>query len=169
MLFVSRTFGMAFVLALFASPAVAQEAYRHKGSLGLLLAAGPGARSSSALGNSGFLGLVEAGATAGFFEHQELLAIARLSLREKLGLGALAGVRSVYGLDRWKTFFDLTVSAELIPVVFVGPRGAVGVQYDLGNFVGVYAALGVGIGFGNGLFIQGELTVGFQFRSYLLE
>ncbi len=159
---------MLLLLGLSAAPASAQELFPHKGSVGLIVGLGPAARTASALGSTGLLALGEVGLTLGLFEHQELLLFARPGYQNGLRLGLATGVRSVYGLNAWKTFLDLTVSAELVPNFFIGPRGAFGVQYDFGHLFGVYSALGLGIGFGNGLFVQGELTLGFHFRTYVL-
>jgi hypothetical protein len=159
---------LGVAIAFYTVPVAAQELFPHRGSVGLLVGAGPAARTTSALNNSGLLALGELGVSFGLFEHQELLLFARPGYQNGLRLGLAAGVRSVYGLNAWKTFLDLTVSAELVPNVFVGPRGAFGVQYDFGHLFGIYTALGLGIGFGNGLFVQGELTLGFHFRTYVL-
>jgi hypothetical protein len=160
---------VALTCASVSGTAFAQEEFGHTGALGLLVSGGGGGRSSSALNNSGFVGVFDLGGTLGIFEHRELLATARLSVRERLGLGAQFGLRNTYGLGQWKTFFDLTLSAELVPAVFVGPRGAFGVQLDLGSLVGVFACVGATLGFGNGLFLQADLSLGVQIRSYLFE
>jgi hypothetical protein len=155
-----------------AAPAAAQDRWDHEGSVGLTVAAGGDLRNAVIVGSapdSGARGDLEVGGTLAVTRRTSARLVGRLMLGgASPGWAALAGIRSSFG-DRLKTFFDLDVSLHLAPLITVGPRMGIGVQWELTQVIGVYTAFGLQLGFGSGLRIGGELLVGVQFRSYLLE
>jgi hypothetical protein len=159
-------------LLLLSTAAAAQERYDHRGSLGLIAGAGGEIVSAAATGTSdnGVRLPIEVGGTASITDRTEAKVAARIAaLGPALDWSALAGVRSSFGYEKWKTFFDLDFAAHFAPVWTLGARVAVGVQYDFLPTMGVYSALGGQLGGGAGMRLSFELVIGFQFRSYLLE
>lgn len=78
------------------------------------------------------------------------------------------GYRGYFG-DRWKTFFDLELAVHFTPYLTVGPRFAVGLQYELSPVAGLFTQLAANLGFGEVLQFKAELLIGVQLRSFLLE
>ncbi len=149
-----------------ASPA---EITDHRGSLGVTAAVG-GLLRSTTLMEQGVRFLADVGLTAGVIgEATELVLLGRLTAGASLGGAIMGGLRPYFGAARWKTFADLMVAVHVAPLVTVGPRIGVGVQYDFGPLAGVYAALAGQLGFGATLMLQGELLIGVQLRSYVFE
>lgn len=141
----------------------------HRGSLGVTAAVG-GLLRSTTLREQGVRVLADVGLTAGVIgEATELVLAGRLTLGASLGGAIMAGVRPYFGSDHWKTFTDLELVVYVAPIVTVGPRAGIGVQYDFGPLVGVHAVLAGQLGFGTTLLLQGELLIGVQLRSYLFE
>ncbi len=163
---------LGLLLCTLSGTAFAQDAYEHRGSLGLIVAGGGEARSSvitTATGDNGLRGNVDLGGTWAFGRRWSALLEGRLSLGAPLtGLSFIAGVRNSFG-ERMKTFFDLTIIFHALPGITVGPRVAFGVQYELSPVIGVFALAGAQFSGGQGLRLAGELMAGFQFRTYLFE
>ncbi len=86
-----------------------------------------------------------------------------------LDLAAIAGYRAYFGMDRWKTFFDLDLIAFARPTWGLGPRIGFGVQYELTSILGVFASAAAQLGYGNAFRIDVDALIGLQLRSYLLE
>ncbi len=146
--------------------------YDHRGSLGLLVGGGGEIRSgggNQVVTDNGWRANVDAGGSVFIKGHWSGVLTGRVSFGgAMLGLAFAAVARNHFG-DRFKTFFDLGLGLHVLPSFSVGPRGAVGIQYELSSVIGVFALIGVQFGVGNGLRFVGDLSVGFQFRSYLLE
>jgi hypothetical protein len=166
-----RLCGVSALLA--AALASAQERFDHRGSIGLTAATGGEIATARAASGGSDIGPrlpVELGGTFALGDHNELRAAVRLSvLGPQLGWSTYAGLRSSFGAERWKTFFDLDFAAHLAPVWTLGARVAVGLQYDVLPVMGVFTALGGQLGGGAGLRLSFELMAGLQFRTYLLE
>lgn len=163
----------ALTLALVSTGAFAQQRYDHRGSVGLIVGTGGEILASGASGGVSDNGLrlpIELGATLSITDRTEGRLAARLALfGPALAWSAYAGVRSSFGYEQFKTFFDLDFAAHFAPVWTLGARVAVGAQYDFLPVLGVYSTLGAQLGGGSGLRLGFELMVGLQFRSYLLE
>ena len=165
------------VLALLASsPALAEERYDHRGSLGLTVAFGGeavAAVTSTADGERGIRLPIEVGGTLSLSDHNELRVAGHLSpgVGELTALGGsfYAGLRNSIGYDQWKTFFDLELAAHVTPFLAFGVRGAFGVQFDFLPVMGVYAQLGGQLGGATSLRLSFELMAGVQFRTYVFE
>jgi hypothetical protein len=154
-----------------ASPVRADERLDHRGSLGLSFAGGPLVRSlSNRLPDSGLRAFGDIGLTFSVLgERVELMVLGRITSGETIGSFAAAGIRSTFGYEHLKTFFDLNVAFGFTPAFVVGGRAAVGVQYDFVSVFGVFASVGGVIAGGQGLMLQGEFQLGVQFRSYLFD
>ena len=164
---------LTLALCLVASAAFAQDAYEHKGSLGLLVSGGGEVRSSvittTTTGDNGFRGDVDLGGTFAFGRHWSALLEGRVSLGGPItGLAFIVGLRNFFG-ERFKTFFDLSLVIHALPGVTIGPRIAFGVQYELSPVIGVFAQAAAQFSGGQGLRLAGEASAGFQFRTYLFE
>lgn len=72
--------------------------------------------------------------------------------------------RGYAGWDEWKTFFDAGLFLRIEPLVAVGGRLGVGMQYDFNEHLGTYLAAGAGLGYGEGLQVSVDLGVGLQIR-----
>jgi hypothetical protein len=157
---------------LLAGPALAEERWDHRGSVSLLTGMGVEGRTSIGVmqSDSGARLLPEVGGTLALSERWNLKLAGRLALLgPQMGVMVLGGVRSTFG-QRFKTFFDLDLSVNAVPIFTIGPRVAFGVQYELSEIVGAFASAGVNFGVGpSGARLGFELMVGLQFRSYLLE
>ncbi len=166
----ARTALLALCLA--ATSASAEDAYEHKGSLGLIVSGGAEVRSSvvtTTTGDNGFRGDLDIGGTFAFGRHWNALLEGRVSLGGKLtGVAFIVGLRNFFG-ERFKTFFDLSLAIHATPGVTIGPRIAFGVQYELSPVIGVFALGAVQFSGGQGLRLIGELMAGAQFRTYLFE
>jgi len=169
---------LAAALGVAAWPVAAQEVlpaeprWDHDGSVGLTVAAGGDLRNAIVPGtvpDSGARADLEVGGTLSLTRRTSARLTGRLMLGGAVpGWAVFGGLRSAFG-DRLKTFFDLDVAVHLRPLVTVGPRMGVGLQWELTPVIGVYSAFGLQLGFANGLRIGAELLAGLQFRSYLLE
>jgi hypothetical protein len=163
----------ALVAALsLAAPGEPTERWDHRGSLGVDLALGADLRAAvtqDVRTDNGARGDVQLGGVWGVTDRLELHAAARGSFfGPALGLGFLAGLRSMYG-QRFKTFFDLDVFVVARPIFVIGPHVAFGGIYELSQVVSLYACLGAQMGYGDGLRIGGEALVGLQLRSFVFE
>lgn len=150
------------------------ERLDHRGALGLLLGLG-GDRvdrlNTVGSGDHGFRLAPEIGVSAAFTERgsEVMFAVRASFLGPSVDVATRLGIRGYFGLDDWKTFFDLEVVARWTPVIVVGPGVRLGVQYEFSPIIGAFAAFGAQIGFGQALRLGFELTAGIQLRSYLLE
>lgn len=167
-----RPVGIALVVAFAGTGALAQARYDHRGSIGATVGAGvevlaSGGRISS---DNGVRMPTEIAGTFSVTDHTEARAAIRLALfGPQLAWSAYAGVRSSFGYEKWKTFFDLDFAAHIAPNWALGARVAVGLQYDFLPVMGVFSTLGGQLGGGSGLRLSFELMVGLQFRTYVLE
>jgi hypothetical protein len=166
-----RVFALA--VALVATGALAQQRYDHRGSIGATAGLGGEVLASTAVGGLGDNGVrmpMELAGTISITDRTEGRAAVRLALfGPRLAWSAYAGVRSSFGYEKWKTFFDLDFAAHFAPVWTLGARVAVGVQYDFLPVMGVFSTLGGQLGGGAGLRLSFELMAGVQFRTYVLE
>lgn len=161
----------AAVLAILAVPALAQERLDHKNSLGLTVAGGGEVRTAIVTTgriDQGLRANADVGATWGFGLKWSALLAGRMTFGGPLGLAFMGGVRNAWG-EQFKTFFDLTVIVHVLPNITVGPRFAIGAQYELNQLFGVFALAAAQFGGGQGLRIGGELMAGFQVRSYIFD
>ncbi|MEW5737771.1 MAG: hypothetical protein AB1938_02535 [Myxococcota bacterium] len=165
--------GLALLVALSATGALAQARYDHHGALGLTVSTGGEILATGAVGSGTDNGLrlpVEVGGTLSVTSRSEARLAARVTFFGQLpSWSAYAGVRSSFGYEQLKTFFDLDFAAHFYPVWTLGARVAVGLQYDFLPVMGVYSTLGGQLGGGAGLRLSFELMVGLQFRTYLFE
>jgi hypothetical protein len=146
----------------------------HRGSLGLTVASGPqlgvlSGRLSGAYALPIFAP-IEIGVTAGLFDRTELRAAARIQFPLPLGAEFHAGIRSSYGFNELKTFFDAGAVLVVTPFLLGGIRVGGGVQYDFSQVAGVFAAAGIQfVGSASGTKFSAEALVGIQFRTYIFE
>jgi hypothetical protein len=162
-------------LALCACAALADSdvRYDHQGALGLTVATGGELLAFTAvqgLTDNGPRLPVEVGGTLSVTSRSEARLAGRVSVLGPVSSwSAYAGVRSSFGYEQLKTFFDLDFAAHFYPLWTVGARVAVGLEYDFLPTMGAYSTLGGQIGGGAGLRLSFELMVGVQFRTYLFE
>jgi hypothetical protein len=152
--------------------AVAAERFDHRGSVNAFLAPGGGATLSSTFGQEPGLrwALLAGGGAAIDPDGNELLLVGRATWgRTSWDAGAWAGYRSYHGDERTRTFLDLQLGGTFFPVVSLGPRFGVGVQYELAGVAGVFGAAGLALGFGGALQLSVDVVIGVQLRSYWLE
>ena len=162
---------LAALLALVALPALAQERWDHKNSLGLTVAGGGEVRTAiitTGVTDQGLRANVDVGGTWGFGIKWSALLAGRMTFGGPLGLAVLGGVRNAWG-QQFKTFFDFTVIVHVLPNVTIGPRFAFGAQYELNQLFGLFALAAAQFGGGQGLRIGGEVMAGFQVRSYVFD
>lgn len=72
--------------------------------------------------------------------------------------------RGYAGFDEWKTFFDAGLFLRIEPLVAVGGRLGVGVQYDFNEHLGSWLGAGAGLGYGQGLQVSVDVGAGLQIR-----
>jgi hypothetical protein len=160
-------------LLLLASPALADERYDHRGSLGLLLGGGVAIKDEVIAGQveDGVRIPAQLGATLAVGDvGNELVLDSVTTFRgPHVDWGAAFGYRGYFGQEQVKTFLMLELCAHFQPQLTVGPRATFGVQYELWPTVGVFAALAADLGYGAGLRFSAEALAGVQLRSYLLE
>lgn len=165
--------GWILIVLLAATGSLAQERYDHHGALGLTVATGGEILATGAAKGATDNGLrlpIELGGTLSVTNRSEARLAARLTVfGPQLAWSAYAGVRSSFGYEQLKTFFDLDFAAHFCPVWTLGARVAAGVQYDFLPVMGVYTTLGAQVGGGAGLRLSFELMAGLQFRTYLFE
>jgi hypothetical protein len=161
------------LLALGQGSAAAEERYDHRGALGVTLAGGGGRKDllGLSISDSGWRGEVEVGLTFAVTRAgSEVKVAGRLTLGgEVIDGSALAGFRSYFGYERWKTMLDLDLSVHFTPIFTIGPRLGFGVEYELLSVMGIFAQLGAQLGFGRGLRLSFDGMIGVQFRTYILE
>jgi hypothetical protein len=153
--------------------AAAQMRLDHRGSVGLLIGSGLEVQEavSGTVREGGTRALLDLGGTIAVgHEGNELMALARAGFGgPSINWTAIGGYRGYFGVDAWKTFFDLGIAAHFTRAFTLGPRVGFGVQYELGSLAGAYVGGAAQLSGGNGFRFSGELIAGFQFRSYLLE
>ncbi len=183
------------VLACVAVRANADERYDHKGAIGLLIGISGEYKAAATLGGGGDEGYrlgTEVGVTLAVGSDGNALKAAVRSVFfgiepgcstngscAPVDLGLYLGYRGYFDLGQWKTFFDIDAAQHLVPrlgpssantqLYTIGPRVAVGVQFDFLPVAGAFLSLEGQIGFGDGLRYGAALLLGFQLRSYLLE
>jgi hypothetical protein len=148
----------------------AARAESHRGAVGAYFAGGGevssivGASSTSEGGGPS----AELGASVAIdADGNELIGFVRGSLvGASAGLSLGVGYRGYFGPDAWKTFFDLGLTGELAPGFGVGPRIALGVQYDFHPLLGAFAVADARLLVGERLRVAGSLLIGLQLRSY---
>lgn len=164
---------LALAVAFAAGGAFAQQRYDHRGSLGVTVGGGAEILATGAvrgISDNGVRLPLEVAGTMSVTDRSEARVAARLALfGPQVAWSAYAGIRSSFGYEQLKTFFDLDFAAHFYPVWTLGARVAVGVQYDFLPVMGVFSTLGAQLGGGAGLRLSFELMVGLQFRTYLLE
>ena len=79
------------------------------------------------------------------------------------------GYRAYFGQDRLKTFVDLDGAVDVRPSFAIGPRLALGVQYELHPLFGLFGGLAARVGIGSPTRFAASAFAGFQLRSYLLQ
>lgn len=172
MLTLQRTLVAVALASSSAALAVEDDPVNHYGSVGLLVAGGGQLRSANVASNlpPGLLPLLDVGATVGLTpEGGELKLVARGSGRGgALELGVYGGYRSYYG-EAFKTFFDLDLALHVTPNLTIGPRAALGVQFDLTSVAGLFMTAAAQLGFGSALRFDAELLAGVQLRTFIFD
>jgi hypothetical protein len=150
----------------------AAERFDHRGAVGLLV--GAGAEVGELVHGGQFdeysRGIADLGVsvapTADGNEYKLVLEAAKLGSLQWLVYG---GYRGYFGQDRLKTFFDIDAAVDVRPNFTVGPRLALGVQYDFHPLMGLFGGVAARIGIGSPSRFAAGVFAGFQFRSYLLQ
>lgn len=159
-----------------AAPALAEERYDHRGSIGLLVSVG--GEYKTAINPTGALPTddgprldAEIGGTLAVgYDGDELKLLGRVGFFGPIpDVAVIFGFRNYFGKDQWKTFMDLDLAGHFTPHLTGGVRFGIGVQWDWLPIAGTYLTLAGQIGFGQALRFSGELLLGFQFRTYVLE
>jgi hypothetical protein len=171
------------LLFLFVPAARAQErraSLEHAGSVGLLVGLGP-LYSTIVVANcpscggtrviNGFAGVLDLGGSIAVgAEGAELTARLRLArLWAAGGESLLLGFRRSFGVEEWKTYFEIELEAMLRPTWLLGPRAVLGVMHDFSPVFGLYAEGGLAVDIGGGRRVGVDVTFGAQARSFLLQ
>ena len=186
---------LPIVLLLLATSAHADERYDHKGAVGLLIGFSGERKDAATLlggGDAGWRFGTELGVTFAVGGDGNALRAAlrglfggiepgcsKLQRCAPVDLSLMLGYRGYFDMGQWKTFFDIDAAQHIVPrfnesnartqLYTIGPRVAIGAQFDFLPVAGVYLLLEGQIGFGDGLRYGAGLQLGFQLRSYLLE
>lgn len=152
----------------------AEERLDHKGALALWLGGGVGLRIGTTAArrvDGGLRAPVDLGLFFALPQTQNGLWV--------VGRGALGGglpdwsvrggYRGFFGLDRWKTFFDLGATFAITPRFAAAVRAGAGAQVELSPVAGLFLAAGGEVGGGNGFHFAADLTLGIELRTYLFE
>jgi len=150
----------------------AAERFDHRGAVGLLI--GGGAEVGELVHGGQFdeysRGIVDLGVsvapTADGNEYKLVIEAAKPGSLEWLVYG---GYRGYFGEDRLKTFFDIDAAVDVRPNFTIGPRLALGVQYDFHPLIGLFGGVAARIGIGSPSRFAAGAFAGFQLRSYLLQ
>ncbi len=158
-----------------AAPAAAQaERFDHQGSIFAVVAPGAAYHVGTAnfVHNGGRWCALVGGGMATQLERVEFLFLGRATGRtDALEVSALAGVRTTFlGGERWGTFADVQLALELYPAPTLGPRFAVGAQFEIAPVAGVFCSAGAmaGVGPGSNLLGTADVSCGLQLRTYVL-
>jgi hypothetical protein len=81
-----------------------------------------------------------------------------------VGLSLDARYRGYFGLDVWKTFFDVGLWAPLVPRLAAGPLVGLGLAWDPSRAFGLYAGGSFSTAFGGARIASFGLAVGAQIR-----
>lgn len=163
---------LCWVVLLAALPVRAEK---HRGSLGLTVAAGGEFVSAVKATGGRDLGPripLEIAGTLGLFEHTELRLAGRLSPgfnAAPLAGSIYLGARNSFALGDWNTFFDLDFATHVAPFLTFGARLGFGAQWDFSPVMGLYAQVGAQLGGGVALRLSFEGMIGLQFRTYVFE
>jgi hypothetical protein len=84
--------------------------------------------------------------------------------RRKIRVAIDARYRAYFGLDEWKTFFEVGLWAPLSSRAAVGPLATLGVAYDLSRAGGLYADVGFATGLGAARIATFTASAGGQVR-----
>jgi len=157
--------------ALLSISAGAGERFDHQGALWALAAPGAGltlTSSTSTPNGIRWCALGGGGAALGS-ERLEALGLVRVTGRTgALEVAGLAGLRTSFGDERWKTFADLQLAVTVVPQLLLGPRFGVGVQYEVSPVAGAFCQAALQVGLGSVLAIAGDVSCGVQLRTYVL-
>jgi len=157
--------------ALLSISAAAGERFDHEGALLALAAPGVGVSvtaSSISVNGIRWCGLFGGGMALGS-EHLEALVLGRVSGRTgTLEVAALAGLRTNFGDERWKTYADFQLAVPFVPRFAVGPRFGIGVQFEVSPVAGLFCGAALQAGIGSGLVVAGDVACGLQLRTYVL-
>lgn len=186
---------LSILLVLLAAAAHADERYDHKGAVGLLIGISGEYKAAATLNGGGDEGWrigTELGVTfaVGSDGNAVKAAVRALFFGIEAGcslnsscapvdLALFLGYRGYFDLGQWKTFFDIDAAQHIVPrlgpssartqLYTIGPRVAIGAQFDFLPVAGSFLLLEGQIGFGDGLRYGAALVFGVQLRSYLLE
>lgn len=148
------------------------ERLDHAGSVGLLLGAGidvgemvHGGQFDEYTRGIADLGITLAPGSDGN-EYKLVMEAAKPGSLQWLLYG---GYRGYFGQERLKTFFDLDGAVDVKPNFTVGPRLALGVQYDFHSLIGVFGGVAARVGIGSPTRFAASAFGGLQIRSYLLQ
>ena len=84
--------------------------------------------------------------------------------RQKVRLAIDARYRAYFGLDEWKTFFELGLWAPLSSRLAIGPIATLGAAYDFSRAGGLYADVGFATGLGAARIATFTASAGGQIR-----
>jgi len=163
----------AFAALVTGSSANAQQRWDHRGSVGLFLV--PGVAEAGRVGlvtgsDFRFRPATDVGLTLALGDDSdELRVYGRILFLKPIAGAAAVGYRGYFGDDRWKTFFDLELMADVAPLFNFGPRLGMGIHYEVNPVIGLFAGAGAHFGAGSTFLFVADAQIGIQFRSYLLE
>jgi hypothetical protein len=161
----------ALAALLLAGSAGAEERFDHQGALFAIAAPGVGlslASSTSSVNGVRWVALAGGGAALGN-EQLEAVVLGRVTGRNgALEVAGLAGLRTTFGDERWKTFADFQLAVPIVPQLMAGPRFGIGVQYEVSPVAGAFCGAAVQVGLGAGLVFAADLACGLQLRTYVL-
>lgn|GEM_PF-1359599 len=99
---------------------------------------------------------------------------AELTLRLRLtrlgpasGEAILAGFRSYFGRDEWKTYASFELAGHIRPIAAGGARAGFGVAWDFSPIFGLWAEAAAAFAFGKGRLFGAQVGLGLQARTYL--
>jgi hypothetical protein len=152
--------------------APAAERFDHRGALGILL--GGGVELGELVHGGQFdeysRGIADLGVTlAPGPDSNEFKLVFEAAKPRSFEWMAYGGYRAYFGQDRLKTFVDLDGAVDVRPSFAIGPRLALGVQYELHPLFGLFGGLAARVGIGSPTRFAASAFAGFQLRSYLLQ
>ncbi len=152
--------------------APAADRFDHRGAIGLLIGGSVelgelvhGGQFDEYSRGGGDLGVTVAPGAEG----NEYKLVVEAAKRGSLEWTAYGGYRGYFGQERLKTFFDVDAAIDIRPRFAIGPRLALGVQYDFHPLFGVFGGVAARIGVGNPSRFAAGAFAGMQLRSYLLQ
>lgn len=118
---------------------------------------------------TGMSASLDIGASLGVgWEGAELTLRLRLTrLGPASGEAILAGFRSYFGRDEWKTYASFELAGHIRPIAAGGARAGFGVAWDFSPIFGLWAEAAAAFAFGKGRLFGAQVGLGLQARTYL--